>query len=143
MTTWVVVADRLRARLFEAGGRRDRLKELEDLVHPEAREPERELVDDRRGRETGDWGRQTFEPRTTPHEKETNEFVRELGTRLAGAANAGSYDRLVICAEPGLLGRLREGLPDSVSRRIVAEVGKDLADKARPEEIKPYVEEAL
>lgn len=143
MTTWVVVADRLRARLFEVGSGPGELKELQDLVHPEARERTRELVDDRRGREAGEWGRQTFEPPTDPREKETGEFVRELGERLEKAADDGEFDGLVICAEPGLLGRLRGGLPEKVTRRVVGEVGKDLAGKRRPEEIRPYLDEVL
>lgn len=143
MTTWVVVADRFRARLFEAEADRAAMTEIEDLVHPEAREPNRVLADDRQGREAGPWGHQTFQARTTPHEKETGEFVHELGDRLGRAADEGSYDRLVLCAEPRLLGRLRSGLPEKVSRRVVGEVGKDLAAVVRPEDIRPYVEGML
>jgi len=139
MTTWVVVADRLRARLFEAGSGRPMLTELEDLVHPEAREHERELVNDRQGREVGPWGHQTFEPRTRPRDKETGEFIRELGDRLRKGVHDGTFDRLVLCAEPGLLGRLRRELPGGVTRAVVGEVNKDLADKPRPEETEPYL----
>ncbi|MEJ2515215.1 MAG: host attachment protein [Gammaproteobacteria bacterium] len=143
MTTWVLVADRLRARLLELGKDGKTLVELQDLVHPEARERLRELVDDRRGRESGEWGRQTFEPVTSPREKETAEFVREIGEALEQGLNRGGFDRLVLCAEPRLLGRLREGLPEQVSRRVEGELGKDLAAVARPEELRKRLEEVL
>jgi len=55
---WVVVADASRARIFEAAELPEPLREIEDLVQPEGRMPERALQSDRPGalvRECG-WG---------------------------------------------------------------------------------------
>ncbi len=143
MTTWVLVADRQRARLLELDSDGETLTELEDLVHPEARARARDLVDDRRGREAGEWGRQTFEPETLPRDKETGQFVHDIGERLQEAMNRRAFDRLVLCAEPRLLGRLRHGLPEQVMSRVDGELGKDLAAIRRPEELRRRLEEVL
>ena len=49
MTTWVLVADNSRARIFSSDKPASVLQEIQDLTHPEARLHEGDLVTDRGG----------------------------------------------------------------------------------------------
>ena len=48
-TTWILVAERSRARIFTLQNRVAPLQELESLVHPQSRLKESELVSDHAG----------------------------------------------------------------------------------------------
>ena len=72
--TWVVVADRSRARLFSVATPKGPLEELEDLVHPEARSHERDLTSDRPGRSND---QHVLGAENSARDQQAHEFARE------------------------------------------------------------------
>src|SRR5258708_40338428 len=50
MTTWILIADAARARIFQKGGPGEKIAEARSLVHPGSRQKTSELVSDRPGR---------------------------------------------------------------------------------------------
>src|SRR5262245_29759651 len=95
-TTWVLVCDAARARLFQvAPKRRGGLILLDELEHAESRARVRDLVSDAQGRkpvgpsparaaqgQRGAHGRPGVEPDTNPKEVEAQKFARQLAERL-------------------------------------------------------------
>ncbi len=61
-----------------------------------------------------------------PAEEAEASFAALLASRLATAAGAGRFDRLILAAAPHMLGTLRGALDASVKDRVMAELPKDL-----------------
>lgn len=99
--TWIVTADAAEARIFCERARTGPLREL-----PELRMAATD-AESRRRRE-GDQGQHDGELR----------FLRRVANRLALAASAGEFERLVLIGPPRALGLLKLALPPEVARRI-------------------------
>lgn len=127
-TTWVLVAESSRAKIFEATGPRGALVELESLSHSAARQHEQDITSDLPGRSFDSLGgqRHRMDAPTSPKRHEAETFSRELAKRLDAAFSAGEFARLVLVAPPAFLGLLREHLSTALAEQIVAEVAKNL-----------------
>ncbi|MFO7646651.1 host attachment protein [Halomonas campaniensis] len=143
-TTWVVVADQARARLFSASDRRGALEEVEDLANPEGRLHDQDLNADRPGRafDSMGEGRHAMGKHHSPKEQEAIRFAQEVGDRLAVGLHDGAYRHLIISATPRFLGLLREALPEDVTKRVVLELHKDLTALSS-DEIRAHLPERL
>lgn len=128
MTTWVVVADSSRGKIFVQDKTGGPLIESEDLIHPSARLRESQLRSDRAGREGGAFGQaqSLFDARTEAHEHEAEAFAKEIATHLEAGRTSGRFQHLVLMAPPAFLGDLRGKLGDALRKLVVGEVGKDL-----------------
>lgn len=126
--TWVVVADGAAARFFARAEDEARLVQIPDGVLAGERGTASDLEADRPGRsyESATTARHAVEPHTSARDKVEEAFAETVAARLAAAADAGDYERLVVIADPHFLGRLRRVLPARVSERVVAELDRDL-----------------
>lgn len=125
---WVVVANRVTARIFATESPLGAIEEIETLLHPESRVPQQSLVSDRSGRtERSAGGRQPSDPDTAHHEHETTLFASQVATTLAKARNDGRYGTLVLAAPPAFLGALRKALDAQTRSLVTLELDKDLA----------------
>ncbi len=109
MATWVVAADASRARVFVAEKRTGPLVEMQDLVHPESRLKEQELVSDSPGRgrmPRGGRGHSMGHEHDAV-ENEVDRFAREIAAVLARGRESKQFRRLHVLAGPRLLGLLR------------------------------------
>jgi protein required for attachment to host cells len=127
-TTWILVSDRARARLFSLVPGAGDLQELSDFVNPlgDVRTFEGERppsTHDRIGHAS-----HGIEPHTTPEEKSARAFA----SQLAGAVEHGRVEHrfqdLVLIAPAHFLGALNTALGPQERRCVVSEVCKDLVD---------------
>ncbi|MFY0990762.1 host attachment protein [Halomonas sp. C05BenzN] len=127
-TTWVVIADQTRARIFAMPRPRAALEELDDLVNPEGRLHDQDLNSDRPGRafDSKGLGRHAMGKHHSPKEQEAIRFAHAIGEHLAEGLQRGDFGQLVVSAPPRFLGLLREALPEGVVNRIVLDLDKDL-----------------
>jgi protein required for attachment to host cells len=136
--TWIIVADSARARFFQVERPIGPIREVRDIVNPEARLHERELVTDSPGRthqnQAGPARRQTFDEGSAK-EHETRLFAREIIEEAEKLRGRGELQKLHVLAEPGFLGRLREHYSDPLKRCIGEEI-TNRATERRPEEIR-------
>ena len=127
MTTYIVVADAARARIFT----RDSLKlaEQESLVHAEGRLHEGDLVTDGRGdvhESMSTTSRSAGEEGTaTKHENEL--FAKEVAQRLYSARVGNSMKKLIMVAPPKFLGLLRDKLDAPTQKLVIHSLSKDLS----------------
>jgi protein required for attachment to host cells len=128
LKTWVVVADRARARIFSASTPKGPLTELEDLVLPEARSHERDLTSDRPGRafDSGGIGRHAMEAPTTAKEQAALSFARTIAERVESGRVSGECQQLVLVAPPDFLGRLKKQLGSQCAKLLTRQIGKNL-----------------
>lgn len=127
MTTWVVVADSSRARIFESRRHGRELVEMEVLLHPESRQKISEIMSDSEGTQTdrGGFGQRKSDPRTPPDTVESNKFAREIAQYLNKHRTNNDYDELVFTAPPEFLGQLRASCDNQVQKLITRTVVKD------------------
>lgn len=138
--TWLVVADRARARIFSVASPKGPLTELEDLVHPQSRTHERDLTTDRSGRGSGGHG--TMGSANTAHDNEAAEFARQVCARLEAARTRGDFARLILVAPPDFLGLLRKSQNPHVAKLVDREVPKNLS-QLKSEAIREHLPEFL
>lgn len=126
--TWVLVADRVRARLFEHDGGNALLNEIEAFVNPEGRDPAGSRGDTRPPRtfESVGSARHAIEPQTTPETKYADRFARRLHDALEQGRVQHRYERLVLVAPPRFLGALHGALGKNVRSHVVSEVRRNL-----------------
>lgn len=127
-TTWILVTDRSRARLFAGTWPEfDGFHEIQDFVHPEGGVHQREVESDGPGRFDGpDGAHHAGESETDFKHHTATEFARELVSELQRGKDTNAYGRLIIIAPPLFLGVLRAQLPAPLSKLVVADWDKDL-----------------
>jgi protein required for attachment to host cells len=134
-TTWILISDASRARLFATEGQGKPLQLVQEFEHPESRAANQDLVTDRPGRvqqsagggpgSPGGGSRSAMEPQTTPKEVEHDLFARELAGALYKGATGNAYAHLVLAAPPQFLGMLREVIDEPVRKKVSASLDKD------------------
>lgn len=127
MTTWVLVADNSRARFFAAEKAAAPLQEVRDLLYPEARLREGDLVSDRPGSDrnpsTGTHGVGT----DASHKQDgADRFALEVCNQLDTARNSGTFRKVYVVAAPHFLGLLRKHQSPSLRQMVAGEVDKNL-----------------
>lgn len=127
--TWLLVADRARARIFQLTPDDGSLEELESHSNPEARLPGRELQTERQSRAHESVGdvRHAVEPRSTPAEKAGDRFARQLSDALESGRVHHRYDRLLVVAPPPFLGELLNRFGKQVRAMVAEHLAKDLS----------------
>ncbi len=125
--TWVVVADRSRARIFSIAKPNGPLMELEDLVHPEARAHERDLTTDRPGRSPD---HNALGNAHSARDEQAQEFVREISQRLEKGRVHGELERLLVIAAPDVLGMLRKTMNGNLAKLVTLEIDKNVTQQS-------------
>jgi len=140
-TTWILVGDASRARIFEIPGPGRPMREVRDFLNPEGREKNRDIDSDAQGRFHGKGsGSQAHSApqHQSPAEHDEEMFAVELTDWLHNARAQGLFAALHLIAPPRLLGMLRRHL-DAPTRKLVGrEIDKDLS-RASMQEIEGYV----
>jgi protein required for attachment to host cells len=121
-TTWILVADGARARIYQNQGPGLGLTETRFLEMVGMHEPTRSINADREGR----MGQGAMVHSADPHREQKRVFARDIAEFLESQAQANAFDRLVLVAPPKALGDLREKLNGTASTKIVGEMAKDL-----------------
>ncbi len=139
-TTWVIIADGAKARIFEYQGQHLPLKTIQELTH--INKLSQDLVSSDRGRmsDHGSGQRTALERPSDPHEYEKHVFAMELRDYLK--KHSKKAERLILVAAPKMLGELRQLLPDTVRKRITDEIAKDLTNIPAPE-LPKHLQEVL
>lgn len=115
--TWVVVATGAQAHLYRTHGSGTALKLKSDGELKPAH-----LMND------GPAGHRPTE--STPRETDEATFAKQLAHHLNAQATEGSFQHLILIADPGTLGEIRLVLNKAVHSRITLEINKTLNHKS-------------
>lgn len=126
-TTWVLVAHRTGAALYESLARGEALRQIESWDHPEGRLKPSDLQSDRPGRsfDRVGGGRHSLSTQESTSDHIDRAFALQLAQHLEQARVRNTFDRVVLVAPPHLLGALRQALSLQVQELVVATLDKD------------------
>jgi protein required for attachment to host cells len=127
--TWILAADRSKARIFEILKRHDPPTEIADFVHALGRAHERDINSDASGRFYGKGEHVQGHATSTDvsvmrHEAER--FAEQLCDYLYHAHSERRFEKLWIVAGPEFLGVLRAKLPKQLRAIMELELDKDV-----------------
>ena len=125
--TWILVAHRTGARLFESAGTGQALTLLQDISHEQGRLKNQELTSDRQGRVASARGaNNSYQQAEEPTDLVAIRFTKELASLLDAGRNQQKFHELVLVAEPRFLGHLRAALSAPTTKLVKASLDKDL-----------------
>jgi len=127
-STWVVVADSSRARIFTLESKNQPMQEQEDMTHSEGRMHAQEEVSDKQGGLAGGHseGGHAFEAPTDIKQHEAEVFAKQIAEKLEHARVNHDYEKLILVAPPAFLGVLRNAINDHVAKLVSKSLDKDL-----------------
>ncbi|MEX0407728.1 host attachment family protein [Aquibium sp. LZ166] len=127
--TWVLVADGEKALFLRNEG--DDVYPHLQVIREEhhANPPTREQGTDRPGRLNDASGEHRSAVADTDwHQIEKERFADEIAERLYKLAHKGRFEKIVLVAQPQVLGEMRKKLHKEVADRVVGEVAKTLTN---------------
>lgn len=126
-STWILVADSTRARIFTTESSSSPLEEIEDFSHTEGRLHDREITSDLPGKiKSVGGGGHAFEQPTDPKKHEAENFAHRVAQFLVDAHNENRFEQLLIVAAPSFLGLLRNHLPEQIKQLVRFELDKEI-----------------
>ncbi len=132
--TWILVANASLAKLYENLGPNKGLKLVKELIHPESRLKNSELVTDRPGSmpSVGN-GQGSCQPQTIPKDHEAKVFAQELAQELYAGRTKNAYGRAIVIAPPSFMGMLN-GVIDNTTRQLITDrFEKDYTKSPEPQ----------
>jgi protein required for attachment to host cells len=127
-TTWILCADRSRARLFEIDLHSDAPREVADFANPAGRAHERDLRSDADGRYYGKGERNQGHaaiPDRSVGDRETERFAESLRDYLERARAQQRFGQLWVAAAPAMLGLLRQNFGKPLRDVVEFEIDKE------------------
>ena len=141
--TWVVVADASRARFLHFKGHVSGLEEIHDMVNPEGRLRNQDLVTDKHGTTSDRKGvgtPQMGDNAEAAHQVE-KAFAQEVAKALGKMSREAGVKALHIAAPPRFLGDLRKSLDKNTNSLVKNEINKDISAMSL-DEIKRQLDKA-
>jgi protein required for attachment to host cells len=146
VSTWVMVADAGRARVFESAGAGQPLREVAGFVHERSRVKRRDILTDRPGRVRPGTifgpDATAMPPHTDPKETEAARFAHDLAEEMRRARDRDGYEHLVVVAPPHFLGLLRASLHGQLGKCHISTIDGDYTLLAEPD-LRSRLAEAL
>lgn len=144
-TTWYVIADSSRVRIFERQPHTQHLIEIENFVNPAGHANSVDLLTDERGRFFGKGERNqghTADPHVFPVDHENEKFSKTLTHYLDHGRRIRLYQKLCLIAPPKFLGLIRNNLKKDVQRMVEEELPKDISSYTVPQ-IERYLQQKI
>jgi protein required for attachment to host cells len=128
--TWILVAHRAGARIYENAGAGTGLTLVRKIDHPAGKGKNQDINADRPGRayDSEGAGRHAMGKQESPMEHEDANFARELAKVLDHGRGTNAFKHIVIVAGPRQLGLIRDSLDKHTAAMISASLDVDLPD---------------
>lgn len=131
--TWILVANASLAKLYENLGPNKGLKLVKEMIHPESRLKNSDLVTDRAGSMASNGnGPGIKQPQTQPKDHEAKVFAQELAHELYAGRTHNAFQRAIIYAPPAFMGMLNTALDHPTAQLISDHFEKDYTKTAEP-----------
>jgi protein required for attachment to host cells len=127
-TLWILNGNRGFAKIFEVQGHGRIVKEIFHLDNPNGLKKSGEILADRPGRAFDRMGgaRHALSTETSVEDHEQQLFAHQLSKILQEGHDRQAFDELALVAPTHFIGAMNTALHETVRKKIVKEVGKDL-----------------
>ena len=142
-STWILVADSSRARIFVADTPSS-IQEIEDFTHVEGRLHEHDMTSDLPGKGAGvaGAGKHAYQDQINPKEQEAINFAKSVAKYFDDAHIANKFEKLMIISDPSFLGKLRKQLSDQSRNAVCFELDKNITTHSA-DDIRKHLPEHL
>jgi protein required for attachment to host cells len=142
-TTWILVANASKARLYANLGPKKGLQLLKEVEHPESRQKNAELVTDGAGHMQGSGnGHGARQPASEPKQNEARSFAQELARELNHGRTTNQFGRAILVAPPAFMGLLNGHLDGPTAQIVTDRFEKDYT-KASEKELATHLESCI
>jgi protein required for attachment to host cells len=126
-TVWILVLDRVKARVFKRVGKSKKVEFIHSWDHPEGRMKNGELLSDDYGVDMNRTIEYASNPQSGTSMKEVlvQRFCSKVGSYLDNERKRGVFDELVLVAEPKMLGIMKGVLSQKLAKLVKGSVQKD------------------
>ena len=131
--TWVLTADRAKAKTFEWLPENNFLKEMTCLEESDARKNERELKADRPGHGNNPSARYSVEEKSSYKQQASQNFLKDVAGFLCKKETMSAYDKLVVIAQKEVFQAIKGNLSPSAQEKISLHHAKDLTNMPQQE----------
>ena len=132
MKKWIVIANRISTRIYSEKS----FQHIITMKNPMGKERNRSLKYDQPGMSqakfSGASSTHSLTGEKNPHEDAAVDFAREIRNYLKKESDQNNFDKLLIVAEPKMMGRIREHLPKRIMEHCEW-VSKDLGHVSEAE----------
>lgn len=123
---WVLVLNGTRCRILRGVSSMDEDRPAELVLRSEARNL-RDIMSDKPGRSFASGSRRSaMEYSSDPVLEDQREFLRQIIALLESHRLARDFDKLTIFAEHGILGELRQMMPQALADLVIRQVPRNL-----------------
>jgi protein required for attachment to host cells len=131
--TWILVANASLAKLYANIGPNKGLTLVKELIHPESRQKNSDLVTDRSGSmaSVGN-GQGSRQPQTVPKTHEAKVFAQEIAQELYLGRAKNAFGRAIVFAPPSFMGMLNSVLDTPTAQLITDRFEKDYTKETEP-----------
>lgn len=123
--TWVVLADEAGAKIYSWHHAKKHLELVQEVTHPEGREPVSEFLDHQHGSYTAGDTHGNYSPHTDLKEAECNRFAIHLLHVLEAASGHHTFDDLIVIAAPRFHGMLDKHMHAPLRKKVSKNIMKD------------------
>ena len=131
--TWILVANASLARLYANLGPNKGLQLIKELVHPQSRMKNADLVTDRAGLLQAGSGHGAREPATPPKQNAARSFAQMLAKELYQGRSRNKFGRAILVAPPAFMGMLNATLDGPTAQMITDRLEKDYTKTPEPD----------
>ncbi|THF66140.1 host attachment protein [Pseudothauera nasutitermitis] len=131
--TWILVANASLCRLYENLGPNKGMKLVKELIHPESRQKNAQLVTDRPGSmAVNGSGGGAKQPQTLPKQHEARVFAHEIAQELYRGRARNAFRRAILVAPPGFMGMLNSVMDGPTAQLVSDRFEKDYTKTPEP-----------
>lgn len=142
-TTWILVANASKAKLYANQGPKKGLALVKEVEHPESRQKNMDLVTDRAGHmQSSGNGHGARQPQTDPKQHEAHQFAQELARELNHARATQQFGRAILVAPPAFMG-LINGMLDAPTAQVVSDRFEKDYTRATVKELASHLESCI
>lgn len=131
--TWVLTADRAKAKTFEWLPQTKFLNEIASLEESDARKHERDLKADRSGHGNNPTARYAVEEKSSYKQQASQNFLKDVSEYLCKNETLSEYDKLVVIAQDAVYQTIWDNLSPAAQNKITIHHSKDLTNMPQQE----------
>jgi protein required for attachment to host cells len=145
MKNWVVVFNRIEAKIYMQSSIAKPLTPIKKIENSLGREKNSALTTDRPGLDQMRIGKSTvishgMTREKNPHEDAASQFAHQIALDLETERKNESFDKLILVAEPHMIGLLKKTLDEHTLQRIENCVLKNYSKKPEHEIVQLFID---